>query len=66
MRKSGFGGGSGVEELREAVWRDLDAAVYLGLTQAVEHLRELERTIDPDSLQAWQYYRKTTERSQTL
>lgn len=54
----------GVEALREAVWRNLDEAIYLGLTQSVEHLRELGRTIDPDSLNAWNYYREITERSQ--
>ena len=53
----------GVEELRDLVWQDLDAAVYRGLDQAVTYLRGLDRLIDPDSLDAWWDYRKLTERS---
>ena len=53
---------SGVETLRELVWKDLDAAVFCGLDQAVRYLRELGRVIDEDSLRAWEYYRNLTER----
>ena len=52
----------GVETLRELVWKDLDAAVFCGLDQAVSYLRKLDRVIDADSLQAWEYYRNLTER----
>ena len=55
---------SGVEVLRELVWRSLDAAVYRGLDQAVSYVRRQGKPIDPDSLNAWEYYRKITERSQ--
>lgn len=54
----------GVERLRELVWTDLDAAVYRGLEQSVSHLRQQGRTVDPDSLEALEYYRNLTERSQ--
>ena len=54
----------GVEQLREATRRDLDEAVWLGLDQSLSHLRELGRSVDPDSREAWSYYRNTTERSQ--
>jgi nicotinate-nucleotide adenylyltransferase len=53
----------GVEELRDLVWDDLDAAVWRGLDQSVCYLRRLGRLVDPDSLEAWHYYRKLTERS---
>lgn len=53
---------SGVETLRELVWKDLDAAVFCGLDQAVRYLRELGRVIDEESLRAWEYYRNLTER----
>ena len=56
----------GVEELRDLVWDDLDAAVWRGLDQSVCYLRRLGRLVDPDSLEAWHYYRKLTERSQLL
>lgn len=52
----------GVERLRALVEEDLDAAVYAGLEQSVGHLRSLKREIDPDSLKAWNYYGKSTER----
>ena len=55
---------SGVETLRELVWKDLDAAIWCGLDQSVSYLRELNRVIDEDSLQAWEYYRNLTERRQ--
>jgi nicotinate-nucleotide adenylyltransferase len=54
----------GVEQLREATRRDLDEAVWLGLDQSLSHLRELGRSVDPDSREAWSYYRNTTERRQ--
>ena len=54
----------GVETLREYVWKDLDAAIFYGLDQSVSYLQSLNRTIDPDSLSAWNYYRNKTERSQ--
>ena len=53
----------GVEKLRDLAWKDLDAAVYCGLDQSVSHLRANDRAIDSDSLEAWNYYRKLTERS---
>ena len=55
---------SGVEALRELVWRDLDRAVLLGLEQAMAHVRRQGKTLDPDSKAAWEYYRKVTERSE--
>ena len=48
----------GVEQLRELVYRDLDAAVFLGLDFSVSLLRKQNRIIDPDSLAAWNYYQK--------
>ena len=56
----------GVELLRELVQTNLDAAVYHGLDQSVTYLLEQGRTVDPDSLEGWKYYRKLTERSQSL
>lgn len=56
----------GVETLRELVWRDLDAAILWGLGQSVSHVREKGGILDPDSLEAFQYYRNLTERSQGL
>lgn len=53
----------GVETLRDLVWKDLDAAVFRGIGITIEHLRSKGRTVDPDSLEAWDYYRKFTERS---
>lgn len=53
----------GVEILRELVWKDLDAAVFHGLDQAVEHVRKQGMPLDTDSLAAWTYYRNLTERS---
>lgn len=53
----------GVETLRELAWKDLDAAMFCGLDQSVALLRKQGRIIDPDSLAAWQYYGKITERS---
>ena len=55
----------GVEELRELADRDLNRAVLLGLDQALSYLRERNRIIDPDSQQAWDYYRNLSERSNT-
>jgi len=52
----------GVEQLRALVREDLDAAVFAGLEQSVGYLRSLNREIDPDSLNAWKYYGKSTER----
>lgn len=52
----------GVEQLRALVWEDLDTAVFAGLEQSVGYLRSLNREIDPDSLNAWKYYGKSTER----
>lgn len=49
----------GVETLRELVWKDLDAAVFCGLDQSLKHLQKNRRIIDPDSREAWEYYRKT-------
>lgn len=57
---------AGVEKLRELVWTDLDAAVFCGLDQSVSLLREQGRSIDPDSLEGWEYYRNRTERSNPL
>ena len=54
----------GVEALRDAVWRDLDDAVFRGLDQSIRYLKALDRDIDPDTLDAWNYYRNKTERSQ--
>ena len=48
----------GVEQLRDLVFRDLDAAVFLGLDFSVSLLRKQNRIIDPDSLAAWNYYQK--------
>lgn len=56
----------GVETLRKLVWKDLDAAIFSGLDQAVAYLNAKGRIIDPDSLEAWHYYKKLTERSQPL
>ena len=54
----------GVEALRDRVWEDLDAAIFLGLDQSVRLLRRQGRIIDPDSLSAWAYYEpKNNERS---
>lgn len=53
----------GVELLRDLVWKDLDAAVFSGLDQAVAHVRNQGLPLDPDSLSAWNYYRNHTERS---
>ena len=57
---------AGVEILRELVWKDLDAAVFQGLDQAVAHVRKQGMPLDTDSLSAWNYYRNLTERSQCL
>ncbi|MBQ1679150.1 MAG: nicotinate (nicotinamide) nucleotide adenylyltransferase [Oscillospiraceae bacterium] len=54
----------GVETLRDLAGRNLDAAVFCGLDQSISHLRIQGRVIDPDSLNAWNYYRKFSERSQ--
>ena len=54
----------GVQTLRDLAGRDLDAAIFCGLDQAVSHLRIQGRVIDRDSLNAWEYYKKLTERSQ--
>ena len=56
----------GVKTLRELVWKDLDAAIFRGLDQTLAHLRAKGRIVDPDSLDAWSYYQKRTERSQSL
>ena len=53
----------GVETLRDLVWKDLDAAIFRGLEQSVAHIRARGMIVDPDSLDAWTYYRKLTERS---
>ena len=53
----------GVEKLRELAWTDLDAAMFCGLDQSISLLRRQGRIIDPDSLAAWTYYGKLTERS---
>ena len=50
---------SGVEQLRDLVFRDLDAAIYLGLDFSVSLLKKQGRIIDPDSLAAWNYYKKS-------
>ena len=55
----------GVETLRDLVWKDLDAAVFRGIDITIAHLRAKGRTVDPDSLEAWRYYLKFTERSQS-
>ena len=49
--------------LRNLAWEDLDAAVFHGLDQSVSYVRSQNRAVDPDSLEAWDYYRKLTERS---
>ncbi|MBO4420143.1 MAG: nicotinate (nicotinamide) nucleotide adenylyltransferase [Oscillospiraceae bacterium] len=56
----------GVEILRDLVWKDLDAAIFQGLDQAVAHVRKQNCPLDPDSLSAWNYYRNNTERSLSL
>ena len=56
----------GVEALRQAVWEELDKGLYQGLDLSVRILRKQGRIIDPDSLQAWEYYKKYTERSNQL
>ncbi|MBQ1410442.1 MAG: nicotinate (nicotinamide) nucleotide adenylyltransferase [Oscillospiraceae bacterium] len=56
----------GVEHLRELTWKDLDAAVFCGLDQAVTHVKKQGMILDTDSLAAWNYYRNNTERSQNL
>ena len=53
----------GVDFLRNLAWEDLDAAVFHGLDQSVSYVRSQNRAVDPDSLEAWDYYRKLTERS---
>lgn len=55
----------GVERLRELAWKDIDAAVYCGLDQAVTHVRNQNMPLDTDSLAAWNYYRNLSERSLT-
>ncbi len=47
---------SGVEVLRDLVWRDLDAAVREGLRMSLEQLERQGRTVDPNSAAAWQYF----------
>jgi nicotinate-nucleotide adenylyltransferase len=54
---------SGVEILRDLAWNDLDAAILCGLERSVEYVRSKGNIVDPDSLEAWSYYRKITERS---
>lgn len=56
----------GVELLRDLAWKDLDAAVFQGLDQAVAHVRKQGMPLDSDSLSAWNYYRNITERSLRL
>ncbi len=54
----------GVEILRDLVWKDLDAAIFQGLEQSVRHIRSKGCLVDSDSLEAWKYYGKITERSE--
>ena len=54
----------GVELLRDLVWKNIDAAVFCGLDQAVSHVGNQGMPLDTDSLAAWNYYRNHTERSQ--
>lgn len=42
----------GVEQLREAVWRDLDEGMLLGLDMTLEHLREQGQPQAVDSIRA--------------
>lgn len=53
----------GVELLRDLVWKDIDAAVFSGLDQAVAHVRKQKMPLDSDSLAAWNYYKNRIERS---
>ena len=46
----------GVEKLREAVWRDLDEGMHLGLEMTLEQLRGQQRQIAPASLEAAAYF----------
>ncbi len=42
----------GVERLREAVWRDIDEGLLLGLTMSVEEMREKNYVVHPNTLGA--------------
>ena len=42
----------GVEQLREAAWRDLDEGMLLGLDMTLEHLREQKQPQALESVQA--------------
>ena len=45
----------GVERLREAVWRDLDEGVLLGIDMTLAQLREKNQPACADSLAARQW-----------
>lgn len=45
----------GVEQLREATWRDLDEGMILGLNMTLEHLREQKQPQATDSFRALQW-----------
>lgn len=45
----------GVERLRQLAWSDLDAALYLGLSMAVEHVRSQGEIVGRHSLEAMAY-----------
>lgn len=51
----------GVQTLRELVWKNLNAAMYEGLSMSIELLRRKQSTFDQNTLEAWRYY--ATERS---
>ena len=51
----------GVEELREAVWQDLDRGLLLGMEMCIEELIREKKVVGKDSLEARDYLRAQLE-----
>jgi nicotinate-nucleotide adenylyltransferase len=55
---------TGVDTLRELVWKDLDAGMELGLRMSLESLAQRGLGVDENSMAAWQFY--SNERSKQI
>ncbi len=51
----------GIEELRETVWRDLDAGLLMGLSMTVEEMKEMGNSIHHNTLEARDYLKGQQE-----
>lgn len=51
----------GIEELRETVWRDLDAGLLMGLSMTVEEMKEMGNPIHHNTLEARDYLKGQQE-----